>query len=105
MLDPTCRFSFGIEIEVIAEPRELFMPAWTASQYYERLAEYLRKRDLNAVADPLCDGHRKHPEHYDKWFITKDASLGRPSYPLRELIPQTLIILSCIKVLYLIFIP
>jgi hypothetical protein len=105
MLDPTCRFSFGIEIEVIAEPRELFMPAWTASHYYERLAECLRKRDLNAVADPLCDGHRKHPEHYDKWFITKDASLGRPSYPLRKLIPQTLIILSCIKVLCPIFIP
>jgi hypothetical protein len=79
-----CTFSFGVEIEVIAEPRELFIPAWTASQYYAQLADCLRDKDLNAVADPLCDGHRKHPEHYDKWFITKDGSLGRPTYPLRK---------------------
>ncbi|KAI1307456.1 putative amidoligase enzyme-domain-containing protein [Xylaria venustula] len=34
------------------------------------------------MADELNgDRYRKHPEHYNKWWITKDCSLRDPSYP------------------------
>ncbi|RYC63301.1 hypothetical protein CHU98_g2883 [Xylaria longipes] len=42
----------------------------------------LNRQGLLAVADKLNGSrYRKHPEHYDKWWITKDGSLGDPSYP------------------------
>lgn len=41
----------------------------------------LRSHSLEAVADTLQDRYRKHSEHYDKWFITKDGSLGNPTHP------------------------
>ena len=77
--------SFGVEIELIAAPHKIRHPL-TRSYYYKKLAKALREDGINAVADPLQRGHqyRKHPEHYDKWFITKDGSIGNPGHPVSE---------------------
>ena len=76
-------FYFGVEIEVIAEPLIVRHPV-IRKFYYERLAESLRSHGLSAVADSLDGTYRKHSEHYDKWFITKDGSLGNPAHPASE---------------------
>ncbi|TDZ54329.1 hypothetical protein CTRI78_v006384 [Colletotrichum trifolii] len=68
-------YSFGIEIEAIVRPHKIRpnLPSLHAL-YYSKLAASLRKRNLDAQSDPLIL-HKKHPEHYDKWWITKDVSL------------------------------
>ena len=80
-------FGFGIEIEAVVEPWKV-RPHWNnkPQEYYERLALALRNRHLKAVADRLdSNWQAHHPEHYDKWFITRDGSLtgvgnqGRPN--------------------------
>jgi hypothetical protein len=71
---------FGVEIEAIVEPHRVREPL-SHSFYFERLAQALRKRNLNARADQLNGDYRKHSEHYDKWWITKDGSLGKPRPP------------------------
>ena len=76
-------FYFGVEIEFIAEPHTVRYPLYRAF-YYEKLAVSLRSHGLRAVADSLDDSYRKHSEHYDKWFITKDGSLGNPPHPASE---------------------
>lgn len=68
-------FGFGIEIEAVVQPW-MVRPGWLPSQYYERLAQALRNRDLPAKADPCTESYRKHPEHYSRWFITRDGSLA-----------------------------
>jgi len=68
-------FGFGIEIEAVVQPWKS-RPNWIPSQYYEWLAQALRNRDLPAKGDPCTDSYRKHPEHYGKWFITRDGSLA-----------------------------
>jgi hypothetical protein len=73
-------FFFGVEIELIAEPHTVRHPL-VRKFYYEKLAASLRYHGLNAVADSLEGRYRKHSEHYDKWFITKDGSLGNPTHP------------------------
>ena len=72
---PPTELGFGIEIEVVVHPWKR-RPDWIPAQYYERLAQALRNRDLPAKADPCTDAYRKHPEHYGKWFITRDGSLA-----------------------------
>lgn len=69
-------FGFGIEIEAVVQPRRV-RPEWRhkPEKYYEKIAASLRKRHLVAVADDLKGSYRSHPEHYNKWFITSDASL------------------------------
>ncbi|KAF5532982.1 swim zinc finger domain-containing protein [Fusarium mexicanum] len=70
-------YHFGIEIEVIVEPHKIRTPLSTKhALYYSKLAASLRKRGLKAKADDLQQGYNKRPEHYDKWWITKDGSLG-----------------------------
>lgn len=76
-------FFFGVEIELIAEPREIQHPL-VRKLYYEKLARSLNSGGLTAVADDLEGRYRKHSEHYDKWFITKDGSLGNPTHPASE---------------------
>jgi hypothetical protein len=73
-------FFIGVEIELIAEPHKIRHPL-RRRVYYEKLATSLRYYDLKAKADDLKHKYRKHREHYDKWFITKDGSLGDPSHP------------------------
>ncbi|KAK5457171.1 hypothetical protein LTS15_004952 [Exophiala xenobiotica] len=75
-------FYFGVEIELVAEPHAVLPQSNRKSYYklyYEKLAACLRRHDIDAVADSLAGGYRKHSEHYDKWFITKDGSLGIPT--------------------------
>lgn len=74
-------YYFGVEIEIIAEPRVHDSSRHKRTHYYEKLARALRREDLSALADRLDERYRKHNEHYDKWWITKDGSLGNPSYP------------------------
>ncbi|KAF4341880.1 swim zinc finger domain protein [Fusarium beomiforme] len=70
-------YHFGIEIEVIVGPHKVRSPLNTKhALYYGKLAASLRKRGLKAQADDLQNGYTKRPEHYDKWWITKDGSLG-----------------------------
>jgi hypothetical protein len=69
---------FGVEIEIRAKPHKIRSPL-SPALYYEKLAAALRNRDLKAKADNLASGYGKHPEHYDKWWITKDGSLGDPT--------------------------
>lgn len=72
-------FHFGIEIEVIVAPHKVRYPLEEYhALYYGKLAASLRKRGLRAEADNLREGYGKRPEHYDKWWITKDGSLGDP---------------------------
>ncbi|KAI1116787.1 putative amidoligase enzyme-domain-containing protein [Nemania sp. NC0429] len=74
-------YYFGVEIELIAQPHNVQEPL-LRRLYYEELAWSLNRHGLSAISDRL-DGskYRKHPEHYNKWWITKDGSLGDPSYP------------------------
>jgi hypothetical protein len=70
-------FGFGIEIEAVVKPWKI-RPNWRGfpQEYYEILAKALRNRGLKAIADRLnTDYQAQHPEHYNKWFITKDGSL------------------------------
>jgi len=69
-------FGFGIEVEAVVQPWKV-RPEWRGKpqEYYERLALALRNRNLKALSDNLAGSYRSHPEHYDKWFITKDGSL------------------------------
>lgn len=76
-------FYFGVEIELIAEPHMVRHPL-VRKFYYEKLAASLRWHGLDAVADSLEGRYRKHSEHYAKWFITKDGSLGNPTHPASE---------------------
>ena len=76
-------FCFGVEIEAIVEPHTVRHPLKRAV-YYEKLAQALRNRGLSAKADNLEGKYRKHAEHYDKWWITKDGSLGDPDHPGSE---------------------
>jgi hypothetical protein len=76
-MSPT-EFGFGIEIEAVVQPWKA-RPNWIPAQYYERLAQALRNRDLPAKADSCTESYRKHPEHYGKWFITRDGSLATRS--------------------------
>ncbi|KAF4957003.1 hypothetical protein FGADI_3415 [Fusarium gaditjirri] len=70
-------YYFGIEIEVIVGPHKVRPPLSAKhALYYGKLAASLRKRGLKAKADDLQQGYTKRPEHYDKWWITKDGSLG-----------------------------
>jgi hypothetical protein len=70
-------YHFGIEIEVIVGPHKVRTPLSSKhALYYGKLAASLRKRGLKAKADDLQQGYTKRPEHYDKWWITKDGSLG-----------------------------
>ncbi|KAI1780348.1 putative amidoligase enzyme-domain-containing protein [Hypoxylon cercidicola] len=73
-------YYFGVEIELIAEPHKVRNPLlrWV---YYEKLATALRNQGLDSLADKLDQKYRKHGEHYDKWWITKDGSLGDPPHP------------------------
>lgn len=73
-------YFFGIELEIIAAPHTVQHPflRWV---YYEKLAESLRSCGAPAIADRLNGGYSKHPEHYNKWWITKDGSLGDPDHP------------------------
>ena len=72
---PPTEFGFGIEIEAVVQPWKR-RPDWIPAQYYERLAQALRNRDLPAKGDPCTGSYRKHPEHYGRWFITRDGSLA-----------------------------
>lgn len=70
-------YHFGIEIEVIVEPHKVRPELNTLhALYYGKLAASLRKRGLKAKSDDLQSRYGKRPEHYDKWWITKDGSLG-----------------------------
>nr|OQO24329.1 hypothetical protein B0A51_07179 [Rachicladosporium sp. CCFEE 5018] len=73
-------YNFGIEIELISRPHTVRSPL-VRIEYYERLAASLRKRALSAQADTSTENYRKHTEHYDKWWITRDGSLGDPDHP------------------------
>lgn len=86
-------FYFGVEIELIAEPH-VVRHSQGRRFYYEKLAASLRNHGLNAMADSLEGRYRKHSEHYDKWFLTKDGSLGNPAHPASEellFIPGTML--------------
>ncbi|KAI1417907.1 putative amidoligase enzyme-domain-containing protein [Hypoxylon sp. FL1857] len=75
------QYFFGVEIELIASPQSIQHPLLRRA-YYQKLAESLQSYGLRSVADRL-DGsrYRKHPEHYNVWWITKDGSLGDPEHP------------------------
>lgn len=73
-------YLFGVEIELIAEPRVVQDPS-KRQAYYAKLAKSLQSHGLNAVADTLDERYRKHPEHFTRWWITKDGSLGNPTPP------------------------
>ncbi|RKK11799.1 hypothetical protein BFJ66_g2115 [Fusarium oxysporum f. sp. cepae] len=73
-------YNFGVELELIAEPKRVRHPLLRAV-YYEELATSLRYDGAEAEADKLNQRYRKRPEHYDKWWITKDGSLGDPEHP------------------------
>ncbi|KAF9777238.1 hypothetical protein IL306_004486 [Fusarium sp. DS 682] len=73
-------YHFGVELELIGEPKRVRHPLLRAV-YYEELATSLRYDGADAEADKLDQRYRKRPEHYDKWWITKDGSLGDPNHP------------------------
>lgn len=54
--------------------------------YYEKVAAALRKRNLQAKADNMQNPHRRYPELYDKWWMTKcdflESSSQSSGYPM-----------------------
>lgn len=89
-------YHFGVEIEVRVEPHKIRHPlSEKHALYYEKLAAALRNRGLQARADDLQGRYGKHPEHYDKWWITKDGSLGHPE-TLSKLSMPCLLSLLCL---------
>ncbi|KAK1756706.1 putative amidoligase enzyme-domain-containing protein [Echria macrotheca] len=69
-------YSFGVEIEVCAEPHTIRPPLITRhALYYEKLAASLRKRHLPAKANDLRST-RRSPDNYDAWWITRDGSIA-----------------------------
>lgn len=74
-------YFFGVEIELLASPHKIHYP-WSQRYYYKKLAKSIRSFGAEALADTSSGRYSKHPEHYDKWWITKDGSLGDPVHPL-----------------------
>lgn len=70
-------YTFGVEIEAIVEPHQIrsLQTKERMKFYFDKLAKALRKQALKAQADDPTGRYRKHSEHYDKWFITRDGSL------------------------------
>ena len=72
------KLGFGIEIEAVLVLKEA-QRGWGPIQCYKQLADALRRKDLPAIHDSGTSGYRKHPEHYGRWFITRDGSLRQSS--------------------------
>jgi hypothetical protein len=70
-------FQFGIEIEAVLKPKDGH-GLHEAAFYRDQLAAALRNRGLTSASHPPNDLRKNFPEHYDKWFITKDQSLSKP---------------------------
>ena len=71
-------YSMGIEIEMRMKPHKIREPLIEKhALYYEKLAAALRNRGLRAKANDLSGGPR-YTDSYDKWWITRDGSLGNP---------------------------
>lgn len=68
-------WTFGVEIEAVLRPHTLRLPL-NCAEYYSKLAAALRRRGLKAKADDLQSSYSKRADHYDKWWITRDGSLG-----------------------------
>ncbi|KAH8718860.1 hypothetical protein HC256_003488 [Beauveria bassiana] len=68
-------WTFGVEIEAVVRPHTP-RPPLDAALYYKKLAAALVKRGLKAEADDLLSGDRRRPASYEKWWITRDGSLG-----------------------------
>ena len=69
-------YSFGIEIEMIARPREAHTPL-EPPKYYEQFAIALKARGVNARSDDLRAAYRKRTEEYSRgWWITRDGSVA-----------------------------
>lgn len=71
-------FAIGVELELIGRPR---IGRTRPECYYADLANSLNNTLTHsyAAADRLDQPYRKYPEHYDKWWITKDGSLNNPA--------------------------
>lgn len=68
-------YSFGIEIEFSATPRNVSGRVQPQT-YYDKFAAALEARGLHAKADNRGGSYRKHIEEYDKrWWITRDGSV------------------------------
>ena len=75
-------FQFGIEIEAVLKPKNRHDHSEVSSSeqasYRERLAAALRNKGLRSASHPEGVLRKNFPEHYNKWFITKDRSLNKP---------------------------
>jgi hypothetical protein len=75
-------FQFGVEIEAVLQPNDFHYYTEITSSgqayYRDQLAEALRNWGLMAISHPPNDPRKNFPEHYNKWFITKDRSLNKP---------------------------
>jgi hypothetical protein len=75
-------FKFGIEIEAILKPKDRHDHSEVSSSeqasYRDKLAAALRNKGLQSASHPANDPRKNFPEHYNKWFITKDGSLSKP---------------------------
>ena len=83
-MDSITEYTFGVEIEIIAEPRK-HSDSIEYKDYYEALANFLRGEGHLAMAEDGFDERRKRPDHYDKWYITSDRSLTKPEPPKHPL--------------------
>ena len=82
-------YSFGVEIEIIARPHRIKdLHERSHAEYYRDLSDAIKARLLSSASDPLpARGYQKHPEHYDKWWITKDGSLKISDADKSTLVP------------------
>jgi hypothetical protein len=75
-------FQFGIEIEAVLKPKDRHGHSEVSSSeqasYRDKLASALRHKGLKSASHPANDPRKNFPEHYNKWFITKDRSLNKP---------------------------
>ncbi|KAK4213458.1 putative amidoligase enzyme-domain-containing protein [Rhypophila decipiens] len=76
MAGPTPQYSLGVEIEMVSKPHKIRDNLGEKhALYYGKLAKALRNRGLQAAHNDLTQ-QRWRSTDYNKWYITKDGSLG-----------------------------
>ena len=83
--DDNLWYSVGIEIELVVRPHAVFKegsshfldPKPNENYWRRKLVEALKSRGLDAA---VGSSHVSAPEHYDKWYVTRDGSLQTIKY-------------------------
>ncbi len=80
-------YHLGVEIEALLQPLRISHPLREKhALYYKKLAEALQAKGLKARANDLKT-NTKYPDKYNKWWITRDGSLGTSEHLSKSMSP------------------